>query len=57
MTRTTKSTPTAVNVPVAAFTIAAVVGLGFAVASTWVHYRILNDPLPARRFEWRIDAR
>ncbi len=45
MTRTTKSSPTAVNVPVAAFTIAALVGLGFAVASTWVHYRILNDPL------------
>lgn len=45
MTRTTKSSPTAVNVPVAALTIAALVGLGFAVASTWVHYRILNDPL------------
>ena len=25
--------------------VAAVVGLGFAAASTWVHYRILNDPL------------
>ena len=26
-------------------TVAAVVGLGFSAASTWVHYRILNDPL------------
>jgi uncharacterized membrane protein len=25
--------------------ISALVGLGFAAASTWVHYRILNDPL------------
>jgi uncharacterized membrane protein/protein-disulfide isomerase len=26
-------------------TIAALVGLGFSAASTWVHYRILHDPL------------
>jgi uncharacterized membrane protein/protein-disulfide isomerase len=26
-------------------TVAAVAGLGFAAASTWVHYRILRDPL------------
>jgi uncharacterized membrane protein len=26
-------------------TISALIGLGFAAASTWVHYRILNDPL------------
>lgn len=26
-------------------TVAALVGLGFAAASTWVHYRILHDPL------------
>jgi uncharacterized membrane protein/protein-disulfide isomerase len=26
-------------------TVAALVGLGFSSASTWVHYRILNDPL------------
>jgi uncharacterized membrane protein/protein-disulfide isomerase len=45
MTRTTKSSPTAVNSPVTALSIAALVGLGFAAASTWVHYRILNDPL------------
>jgi uncharacterized membrane protein len=28
-----------------AMTVAALVGLGFAAASTWVHYRILHDPL------------
>ena len=33
------------NVPVRALTIAALVGLGFAAASTWIHYRILHDPL------------
>jgi len=26
------------------FTVAALVGLGFSAASTWVHYRILHDP-------------
>jgi uncharacterized membrane protein len=26
-------------------TVAALVGLGFSAASTWVHYRILHDPL------------
>ena len=45
MTRSTKSSPSTVNAPVTAFSIAALVGLGFAAASTWVHYRILNDPL------------
>jgi uncharacterized membrane protein len=30
--------------PVMALVIAAFVGLGFALASTWVHYRILHDP-------------
>lgn len=29
---------------VTAMAIAALVGLGFAMASTWVHYRILHDP-------------
>jgi uncharacterized membrane protein/protein-disulfide isomerase len=28
-----------------AMTVSALVGLGFAAASTWVHYRILHDPL------------
>lgn len=32
------------KVPVPAMTIAAVAGLGFAAASTWIHYRILRDP-------------
>ena len=45
MTRATKSSPASVNAPVTALTLAAAVGLGFAAASTWVHYRILNDPL------------
>jgi uncharacterized membrane protein len=45
MTRSTKSSPSTVNAPVTALSIAAFVGLGFAAASTWVHYRILNDPL------------
>jgi hypothetical protein len=26
-------------------TVATLVGLGFSAASTWVHYRILHDPL------------
>src|SRR5919109_3604642 len=30
--------------PVTAMVIAALVGLGFAISSTWVHYRILHDP-------------
>jgi uncharacterized membrane protein/protein-disulfide isomerase len=30
---------------VGALTVAALTGLGFAAASTWVHYRILRDPL------------
>lgn len=41
-------TPTAAQSsrpPVGAFTVAALVGLAFAAASTWVHYRILHDPL------------
>ena len=45
MSRATKSSPSSVNAPVTPLTIAALVGLGFAAASTWVHYRILNDPL------------
>ena len=45
MTRATQSSPSTVNAPVTALSIAALVGLGFAAASTWVHYRILNDPL------------
>jgi uncharacterized membrane protein/protein-disulfide isomerase len=31
--------------PVGALTVSALVGLGFASASTWVHYNILRDPL------------
>ena len=31
--------------PVGALTLSALVGLGFASASTWVHYNILRDPL------------
>jgi uncharacterized membrane protein/protein-disulfide isomerase len=45
MTRATKSSPASVNAQVTALTLAAAAGLGFAAASTWVHYRILNDPL------------
>ncbi|MGQ0571309.1 MAG: vitamin K epoxide reductase family protein, partial [Armatimonadota bacterium] len=31
--------------PVRWMVVAAIVGLGFSAASTWVHYQILNDPL------------
>src|SRR4029453_2835873 len=31
--------------PVGPLTVSALVGLGFASASTWVHYTILRDPL------------
>jgi uncharacterized membrane protein/protein-disulfide isomerase len=31
--------------PVLRLTVAALVGLGFSAASTWVHYQILRDPL------------
>jgi uncharacterized membrane protein/protein-disulfide isomerase len=31
--------------PIGALTVSALVGLGFASASTWVHYNILRDPL------------
>lgn len=33
------------RVALRALTIAALVGLGFSAASTWIHYRILHDPL------------
>ena len=33
------------RVPLRALTIAALVGLGFSAGSTWIHYRILHDPL------------
>ncbi len=46
MARATKHIPTTgTPAPVGALTVAALTGLGFAAASTWVHYRILRDPL------------
>lgn len=46
MARATKPiTTTDTASSVAALTVAALTGLGFAAASTWVHYRILRDPL------------
>jgi uncharacterized membrane protein/protein-disulfide isomerase len=43
----TRSTTTATEPPppVRWLTVAALTGLGFAAASTWVHYNILRDPL------------
>ena len=43
--KTRPTTDPSARMPVQALTIAALAGLGFAAASTWVHYRILNDPL------------
>jgi len=45
MARPTSPTTTQPAPPVRALTIAGLTGLGFAAASTWVHYRILRDPL------------
>ena len=45
MARATTPLTTTGTAPVRALTIAALAGLGFAAASTWVHYRILRDPL------------
>ena len=42
---TRPTTTTGAGTPMRAFTFAALAGLGFAAASTWVHYRILRDPL------------
>ena len=42
---TTHITTTSTPAPLGALTVAALTGLGFAAASTWVHYRILRDPL------------
>ena len=48
MTRHSRQAPDATTVaampPVTGMVIAALVGLGFAISSTWVHYRILHDP-------------
>ena len=43
----TRSTTTAAEAPppLGWLTVAALTGLGFAAASTWVHYNILRDPL------------
>jgi uncharacterized membrane protein/protein-disulfide isomerase len=43
-TQASVSTTAAPPPRVSGLVIAALVGLGFAVSSTWVHYRILHDP-------------
>ena len=45
MARDTRPTPPPAAAPVRALAVAALAGLGFAVSSSWVHYRILRDPL------------
>src|SRR3546814_8123599 len=46
MARRTAASPPSVSPSTALWlTVAALAGLGFATASTWVHYRILHNPL------------
>jgi uncharacterized membrane protein len=45
MARANRTETSVSAAPIRALTLSALVGLGFSAASTWVHYRILHDPL------------